>query len=116
MEMKLTREQALFYHRQMWSDMQQKLGDDAYGIDRVNYKEDWCYEHFPNEHIKNDCFLCEYANNEDNITNCQKCPIRWATENNGDAVTSFCCYDGYYYNTPISEILALPERELRKEN
>ena len=114
--MNLTKEQALFYHRQMWNDMQKELGDNANGIDRINYKEEWCQEHFPNEHIKNDCFLCEYAKIKEYITNCKKCPIKWVTENNNDAETVFCCYDDYYYHAPISEILALPERELRKEN
>lgn len=114
--MNLTREQALFYHRQMWNDMQKELGDNAYGVDRIIYKEEWCQEHFPNEHIKNDCFLCEYAKIKEYIINCNKCPIKWTTEDNNDAVTTYCCYDNYYYDTPISEILALPERELRKEN
>ena len=113
--MKLTRERALELHRQMWTDMQKELGDNPTGGDRVIYKAEWCLKHFPNEHIANDCFLCEYAYNN-YISNCNRCPIRWTTENNDDAVTTYCCYDNYYYNTPISEILALPERELRKEN
>ena len=29
--MKLTREEALKYHRQMWGDMQKELGDKAVG-------------------------------------------------------------------------------------
>ena len=113
--MELTRERALELHRQMWSDMQKELGDNAYGVDRIFYKEEWCEKHFPNERIANDCFLCEYAQ-ENKKRNCNICPIKWATENNEDATTVYCCYDDYYYHAPISEILALPERELRKEN
>ena len=112
--MELTRERALELHRQMWNDMQKELGDNTTGGYRVIYNAELCLKHFPNEHIANDCFLCEYAYNY--ISSCQKCPIRWTTEDNDDAVTTYCCYDKYYYNTPISEILALPERELRKEN
>jgi len=99
----------------MWSDMQKELGDNAYGGDRVLYKSEWCEKHFPNERIANDCFLCEYAQ-KNKKRNCNICPIKWVTENNEDATTVYCCYDDYYYHAPISEILALPERELRKEN
>lgn len=114
--MKLTREQALFYHRQMWSDMQKELGNYAVSGDRVLYKSEWCQKHFPNERIANDCFLCEYVYKTSNVKNCSMCPIRWTTENADDAVTTYCCYDNYYYDAPISEILALPERNLRKDN
>ena len=95
--------------------MQKELGDNAYGGDRVLYKSEWCEKHFPNERIANDCFLCEYAQ-KNKKRNCNICPIKWVTENNEDATTVYCCYDDYYYHAPISEILALPERELRKEN
>lgn len=111
--MELTRERALELHRQMWSDMQKELGDNPTDGGRVIYKAEWCLKHFPNERIANDCFLCEYVQEN---KNCDKCPIKWTTENNKNAITVYCCYDGYYYHAPISEILALPERELREEN
>lgn len=112
--MELTREKALELHRLMWSDMQQELGNYAMGGDRVLYKSEWCQLHFPNEKIANDCFLCEYAL-KNKKRNCNICPIKWTTENNKDA-TVYCCYDNYYYCAPISELLALPERELEEEN
>lgn len=104
--MKLTREEALKYHRQMWTDMQTELGDNPGGGKRVIFKEYWCEKHFPNEVVFCSCFLCEYAT-QDNSIGCrggQKCPLVWPT---GD-----CTTDNYYYNAPISEILALPEREV----
>lgn len=113
--MKLTKEQALFYHRQMWGDIQRELGNCPTGVDRIIYKEKWCQKHFPNEHIANDCFLCEYVYTN-NMKNCKRCPIRWTTETADDAVTTYCCYNNYYYDAPISEILALPERNLRRDN
>lgn len=100
--MKLTRTEALDLHRWMWMDMQEKLGDKPVSGERVRFKEKWCEEHFPNDEINNDCFLCEYAFN--NGQGCSKCPIIWPTD---------ACYeDKYYYRVPISVILALPEREV----
>ena len=58
--MKLTKEQALELHRQMWSDMQNSLGDYPWSDEREDYKQEWCEDHFPNEDISFYCFLCEY--------------------------------------------------------
>ena len=105
--MKLTRDEALKYHKQMWKDMQKELGDKPDGGERVLFKEKWCAEHFPNEHIASCCFLCEYANQysigSDNSCG-QDCLVVWPYGR--------CVAHQYYYNAPISEILALPEREV----
>lgn len=101
----LTREEALKLHRQMWSDMQKDLGDNPIGADRLEYKEKWCDEHFPTEHIELHCFLCEYVND----ISCIRCPIKWPNEPDDD--NCYCAIDRYYYSAPISELLALPERE-----
>lgn len=100
--MKLTREEALKYHRQMWLDMQKELGDNPTSSERVLFKDKWCREHFHNEMIHNNCFLCEYT--FDNRRTCRKCLVFWPT--------GICYENRYYYTTPISEILALPEREV----
>lgn len=97
--MKLTKEEAIFYHRQMWSDMQKELGDNPNETDRIHFKKDWVCSHFPEERIFNNCFLCEYTSFK--RLDCDKCPIKW----NGD----YC--GTYYIRAPISELLALPERE-----
>ena len=109
--MKLTREEALKLHRQMWSDMQKDLGDKPNWIQRLRYKRTWLGEHFPElvendcgELIRNNCFLCEYADEE--FENCV-CPIAWPSgkcENYADESS-----DWRYMS--ISELLALPERE-----
>ncbi len=108
--MKLTREQALKLHRQMWSDMQQELGDNPNILERERYKKLWCQEHFPDEDIRDYCFLCEYAYNKyksDWGIPCGYCPIKWVY---------IYCFKGdsikkSYRNMPISELLALPERK-----
>lgn len=113
--MKLTKEQALSYHRQMWSDMRLDLGDCPTCSQRINYKDAWCAEHFPDESIQESCFLCEYVDQhiKDFYRPCDECPIIWPNEN--EIVTKyFCCNgpeNGRYYSMPISKLLALPERK-----
>ncbi len=111
--MKLTKEQALFYHRQMWTNMQCDLGDTPSGDQRIDYKRKWCLVHFPHEQIENNCFLCEYDKTFGH-NSCKSCPIRWAYED--DCTVCYCTNYGYYYRAPISEILALPEREFNEVN
>lgn len=101
--MKLTREEALELHRQMWSDMQRELGDCPDYCDRISYKSEWCNRRFLNEKIEADCFLCEYCNQKYNVYECSHCPIDWGAPD--------CCSGTVNYKkSPISEILALPER------
>lgn len=112
--MKLTREEALKLHHQMWTDMQTDLGDNPSLVDRAEYKEKWCEDHFPNERIESNCFLCEYASQyaDDGIDYCDFCPIMWDNDYNMD----WCIGEGVTYErSPISEILALPEREVEDE-
>ena len=95
-----TRNKAIELFRQQWQDMQHDLGDNPSEFDRNLYKAIWCREHTPGYTIINACYLCEYTAN-----NCKKCPIDWNDKN---------CYSGKvdYRTSPISEILALPERKI----
>ena len=113
----LTREEALSYHRQMWSDMQRDLGNDPSVLQREKYKRQFCEKYFPKQNIRDNCFLCEYV---ETMTfgqgyfgvNCDYCPIKWDFN---------VCFDGgsvkkSYRNMPISELLALPERDIKEVN
>ena len=106
--MKLTRKRALELHRQMWSDMQEALGDNPESVDRELYKSKWCEKYFPNEHIDNDCFLCEYDRlNNGYSNNCRNtCLIKWTNGGCSSGDPEF-----RYYNMPISRLLALPEKQ-----
>ena len=109
--MELTRERALELHRQMWSDMQRDLGDCPDSESRSHYKRRWIAVHFPElsnelpEIILNNCFLCEYDGNGYSMCNCPivwpggKCEDHWDDEKN-------------WSDMPISQLLALPEREV----
>ena len=113
--MELTREQALKLHKQMWTDMQQELGNTPNSFERELYKRKWCREHFPDKNIRDCCFLCEYAHNKyksDGGFPCRYCLIKWDCN---------YCFEGdsikkSYRNMPISQLLALPEREIDEVN
>ena len=107
--MKLTKEEALRLHRQMWGDMQKKLGDNPSYVDREYFKKEWCEKHFPNVAISNYCFLCQYDDQFTFSRYCDYCPIDWS--NNGEEDCR-CMQGNYRYDeSPISVILLLPERE-----
>ena len=119
--LKLTREEALKLHREMWSAMREALGDTPTQRNREFFKTAWCESHFPDNSITHHCFLCEYArfaNGHESMyyssptgVCCKACPIDWeydddfyfddaACENGGDAD---------WRDGSISKILALKE-------
>ena len=129
-EVELTREETLRLHRMMWTDMQKELGDNADWEKRCNFKHEWLESH-GYEDVLNDCLLCEYAkdDNDKYCPICNKCPIDWSSPavhdnypnpNRGTCSARYMEYHGFgicasaiYLCAPISEILALPEREVK---
>lgn len=124
----LTREEALHLHKEMWSNMQNMLGDHPSEDARDDFKTEWCDKNFPNFFIMHNCFLCEYAEQQCIKTSkttdnrCSFCPIDWrrlsAWKYKDDEVCK--CYHRYingdindeiYKVAPISDILVLPEKE-----
>lgn len=122
----LTRERALELHRQMWGDMQSRLGDNPSPMERGMFKDQWIKEHFPEERVYGDCFLCDYAFNENRKNPveggyCKYCPINWNPRRpeNGSAPCApgvFLTMQHHDYTdyrlSPISKILVLPKREV----
>lgn len=118
----MTKEEALAYHRMMWGDMAEEYGDNPTALEREDFKSDWVLEHFDKPFVHN-CVLCEFVkkNPVDNI-NCCYCPIDWSQLEDPEEIGAVPgrCYNDYknggaedaiYLDAPISEILALPERE-----
>lgn len=105
--MKMSEEMAVRLHRMMWSDMQRELGNNPSGKERIQFKFAWIHQHFPNESIANDCWLCEYASSVANCGGgdpyCMHCPISWPDRHCNTL-------DYSYAKEPISDILALPAR------
>ena len=108
--MHLSKEMALILHRMMWSDMQKELGDNPSRDARNKFKTDWIQKMFPDEYISNHCFLCEYAG----IDGCSKCPIDWGNVKISKWVTMCSGDNTSYLSSPISEILALPEKDTER--
>lgn len=112
--MKLTKEEAIKLHIEMWTAMKEALGDHADSMSRRRFKSEWCKTHFPDENIVADCFLCEYVerNFDDDDNGCEHCPVDWGSNEYG----SFDCTTGknHHLIAPISQILALPIREATK--
>lgn len=109
--MHLSKEMALILHRMMWSDMQKELGDNPSPDMRIQFKTDWIQRMFPGEYISNHCFLCEYAGTD----GCSKCPIDWGNIPVSKWVARCVGDNTSYLSTPISEILALPERDTERD-
>ena len=109
--MDLTREDALALFRMMWTDMQNELGDNPDYDQRIDYKEKWVNEKFPYKRVRHYCFLCEYVKFKD-IGSCKRCPIDWGHDGIYDNACEKLCGPGVdWRKSPISEVLALPERK-----
>lgn len=65
--MKLTRKEALNLHRWMWMDIQKVLGDNPTPAKRVQFKEKWCREHFPEDRLLHGTKKRKEINNGRNI-------------------------------------------------
>ena len=74
--MKLTREEAILWHRKMWNWIADRIEEEKEYQD-INYlKKEYC--DIKGFHCEtNNCFCCEYTN-----INCSLCPIEWGSEVN----------------------------------
>ena len=116
MNRKLTKKEAVDLFRQLWTDMQTELGDCPDFVERRLFKIKWCNKHFPDESVMSNCPLCEYAymryaSDGKKGRACRFCPIEWPIS---DVIAPPCCQglEIHYLSSPISKILALPEREV----
>lgn len=110
--MEMSEEMAVRLHRMMWSDMQKELGDRPSGNDRLKFKHEWIKRNFPGESIANNCWLCEYAASKESRSDCDPyckyCPISWPDRHCNTMTFS-------YAKEPISDILALPARNVAED-
>lgn len=120
-EVELTREEALRLHRMMWMDMQKELGDCPNTVGRLVFKREWAKKHGYTD-VLYSCFLCEYVRNikDRGRHGCSSCPIDWSSLSASRPswctseyrLVRSCCNNSIHGNALISEILALPEREV----
>ena len=120
MKEKLTKEKALSLHRQMWTDMSLKLGNNPDELARTKFKRDWLKIHNYKD-VECNCFLCEYDFQQRKIGEnfCKFCPIDWSplsAEEDGVCgdryiLSNYDSYESIWRSAPIDEILNLPEKE-----
>ena len=100
----LTADEAYAKHIEMWTAMQEALGDNPNPGARSMFKIEWCGRH-DRGYIYCHCYLCQYVNERG--LSCDNCPIDWGNDQKsciGEHVS--------YRSSPLSEILALPRREV----
>lgn len=101
-----TREEAIKWHRRMWTEMGVIEGDNCHIYARVWFKQRYVRENFPGVDVTNDCFLCNYAlsksldNSKEKLGTpdldfasahmCEYCPLNW-----GYADNYLDCEDNY---------------------
>lgn len=91
--MKLTKEQTIKEHRKMWNWIakQYKNGINA---DVYDLKHEYLENKFPNQHIKYNCFCCDYTY-DDYSKHCENCPLKWI-DSDGN-LTNDCYHCGCLY-------------------
>ena len=117
--MKLTREEAVSWHRKMWNWIADRIEEEKDYQDINNLKEEYCYrEGF--YCVISDCFCCEYAS-----FNCNFCPIEWGgglkysmcldqyKEKDNKGLYSLCCDEKDWKEQAklARQIANLPERQ-----
>ena len=71
--MKLTREEAILWHRKMWNWIANRIEEEQIYQDIADLKKEYCNQN--NVFIRNDCFCCEFAKGY-----CFFCPIEFDSD------------------------------------
>lgn len=118
--MNLTREQAIAEHRKMWNWIADAIEQCEAVISIPIYKKNYCISHGYKGGMECDCFLCEYAS-ENNIS-CEDCILVWGNHKEDACCQTFGCFPGLYSKVTgaktwkeqsdiARQIANLPERE-----
>jgi len=83
-EIKISRKEAIEEHRKMWN----WIADETLKRKTCVHKHDYLNKFYPDLHLINDCFLCDYAGyissdyfSLNNTMNCEECPLDWGSPN-----------------------------------
>lgn len=114
----LTADEAYENHIKMWKAMQEALGDNPPFIKRIQFKRAWCEQH-GGDNVCAHCYLCQYDEEQygkNSFGHCgDRCLVDWGTVYYGEFRGVGCGFGKTRYkDSPISEILALPRREVSK--
>lgn len=105
MHAKLSKDEAIRLHRQMWSDManeEKAMGKTFSAIDRSMFKRDWLLLR-GYSFVEHGCFLCEYAKGQEPDWEmpvapfyCDHCPLDWKKLVPPEQINELTEYDGRY--------------------
>lgn len=120
MEIMLTKEVAISWHRNMWNEMADEIEKCKAIIDVCDFKRQYCLSHNMLS-VLNHCFLCEYT-----CGYCGICPLQWdsttkeymceskASVSDGQGLWIRCCNstDWKEQAALARQIANLPERKM----
>lgn len=137
--MKLSKEEAIIKHREMWNWIAEQYENEAtVPVDRL--KQNFIKKYYPYDSPNSNCYCCAYAETvlepqcSVSLPNCERCPLEWPSNQK----QYMCVYktlgletDGLYgrikyYTDPTiaaykmtatiaREIANLPERDIEEE-
>ena len=91
-KIKLTREEAVAWHRKMWNEIADRLERQS-TTSISDMKSEFTSKH--GFWIRHNCFLCQYASDQaeldGNIWMCNYCPLTWGNES---TIYSYNCENG----------------------
>lgn len=114
--MKLTREEAIRLHRELWGWLAENPMKD---------KLDWPGWHEKFDNRKSDCFLCEYAGFDGVFSKCENCPVVFVENTYIKGTIPYCLgglFSQWYYASAPEErsrlaalIRDLPEKKVESK-
>ena len=120
----MEKDEAVRKHREMWNAIADKIEARKHGIDI--YKEKG---RIAGKGILNNCFCCEFARTEQDVPNCDMCPMIWpgdsrdfmcedaSNERNGDGLYRKCVNSNGDWKKQAQlarQIANLPEKQGRE--
>ena len=79
---RITKEEAIKRHRDMWNWIADEIEKRKHTVSITTMKDRYIFEHDIERYayVKNNCYCCEYASNEDLTVDCDRCPLVWTSE------------------------------------
>lgn len=110
-EIKLTKEEAIKRHRELWNWVADETLKRKKCVDKAEYFE----EHYTDQIPRNTCWCCEYAErcSTTGIDCNSLCPINWGTSGPVPCCTNDSLYSMYYDLIDSTKLSVLSKHEAR---
>ena len=109
--MNLNKYEAINEHRKMWAWILEKVKrrfhyrDYDFNINQL--KKIYMEQTYPNDEVRNKCFMCDYVYNKYDALRCDKCLLHW----NGSSSSPDTCLNNS--KSPYYNLLLVYKEELR---